>query len=155
MNMKSLHILGTLTLALLPALAGFTAAAQDRSEPAAHTAATAAAAAPSKSNMTVKEWNVDAATNRKILDHVTIYNEAGKKIEESEYDSKGLKWKKRYEHGANGKVARETVYNSANKLDNIRKIEYDGFGRKKAEYIYDAKGKLKKYHLLPLMVMST
>lgn len=100
---------------------------------------------PSKSNMTVKEWRIDAATNSKRLDHITIYNEIGKKIEEIEYDSRGQQWRKKYEHGPNGKVARELVYNSANKLDNIRKYEYDEFGRRKIEYIYDAKGKLKKY----------
>lgn len=100
---------------------------------------------PSKSNMTVKEWKVDAATNQKRLDHVTIYNEIGKKVEEIEYDGKGQKWRKKYEHGANGKIVRELVYNSANKLDNIRKFEFDELGRKKTEYVYDAKGKLKRY----------
>ena len=100
---------------------------------------------PSKSNMTVKEWRIDAATNSKRLDHITTYNEIGKKIEEIEYDSKGQQWRKKYEHGPNGKVARELVYNSANKLDNIRKYEYDEFGRRKIEYVYDAKGRLKKY----------
>ena len=100
---------------------------------------------PSKSNMTVKEWKVDAATNQKVLDHVTIYNENGRKVEEIEYDSKGVKWRKKYEIGANGKIARELVYNSANKLDNVRKYEFDEFGRKKTEYVYDAKGKLKRY----------
>lgn len=100
---------------------------------------------PSKSNMTVKEWNVDAGTNNKVLDHVTIYNELGKKVEEIEYDSKGQKWRKKYEHGANGKIVRELVYNGANKLDNIRKIEFDELGRKKTEYVYDAKGRLKRY----------
>lgn len=100
---------------------------------------------PSKSNMTIKEWKVDAATNQKILDHVTIYNELGKKVEEIEYDGGGQKWRKKYEHGLNGKVERELVYNHANKLDNIRKYEYDELGRRKTEYIYDAKGRLKRY----------
>ncbi len=102
---------------------------------------------PSKSNMTVKEWKVDAATNQKVLDHVTIYNEFGKKVEEIEYDGGGQKWRKRYEHGPNGKVERELVYNKANKLDNIRKYEYDELGRRKTEYIYDAKGRLKRYKM--------
>lgn len=99
----------------------------------------------SKSNMTVKEWRVDAETNHKRLDHVTIYNEIGKKVEEIEYDSKGQKWRKKYEHGSNGKIVRELTYNSANKLDNIRKYEFDELGRKKMEYVYDSKGKLKRY----------
>ncbi len=100
---------------------------------------------PSKSNLTVKEWNVDIATNQKILDHTTVYNSMGKKIEECEYDSKGLKWKKKFEYGADGKVSRILIYNSSDKLDNIRKFDFDNSGRKKTEYIYDAKGKLKKY----------
>lgn len=100
---------------------------------------------PTKSNMTLKEWKVDAATNQKVLDHVTIYNENGKKVEEIEYDGKGIKWRKKYEIGPNGKIVRELVYNSANKLDNVRKYEFDEFGRKKMEYVYDAKGKLKRY----------
>ncbi len=100
---------------------------------------------PSRSNMTVKEWKVDAATNQKVLDHVTIYNEKGKKVEEVEYDGKGQKWRKKYEHGTNGKVAREYVYNQVNKLDNYRTFEFDEFGRKKTEYVYDSKGKLKRY----------
>lgn len=98
-----------------------------------------------KSNLTLKEWNVDPATGSKVLDHITIYNEAGRKIEECEYDGKGLKWRKVFELGSDGKLVREKVYNSANKLDNIRKFEFDEMGRKKTEYIYDAKGKLKKY----------
>lgn len=108
---------------------------------------TAESTKPSKSNLTVKEWNVDAATGQKVLDHVTIFNEAGKKVEEIEYDSRGMQWRKRYEHGANGKVLRESVYNSNNRLDNVRKFEFDELGRKKAEYIYDAKGRLKKYKI--------
>ncbi len=100
---------------------------------------------PSKSNLTVKEWNVDIATNQKVLDHLTVYNSSGKKIEECEYDSKGLKWKKKYEYGGDGKVSRILIYNSSDKLDNIRKFDFDNSGRKKTEYIYDAKGKLKKY----------
>lgn len=100
-----------------------------------------------KSNLTLKEWNVDPATGSKVLDHVTIYNEAGRKIEECEYDGKGLKWRKVFELGSDGVLVREKVYNSANKLDNIRKFEFDEHGRKKTEYIYDAKGKLKKYKI--------
>lgn len=100
-----------------------------------------------KSNLSVKEWNVDLATNQKVLDHLTVYNAEGKKVEECEYDSKGLKWKKKFEYGPDGKVARILIYNSAEKLDNIRKFDFDDSGRKKTEYIYDAKGKLKKYKI--------
>ena len=99
----------------------------------------------SKSNLTVKEWNVDAATNQKILDHQTIYNSDGRKIEETEYDKDGQKWKKKFEYSAEGKLVRELVYGASGKLDNIRKFEFNELGRKKIEYIYDSRGKLKKY----------
>ncbi len=141
--MKTKIILAALALS---AFGGFGLAAQEKTEDTARNTVQEAEK-PSKSNMTVREWKVDAATNQKILDHVTIYNAAGKKVEEIEYDGKGLKWRKKYEHGPNGKIAREYVYNSANKLDNYRKFEFDEFGRKKTEYVYDAKGKLKRYKL--------
>lgn len=36
------------------------------------------------------------------------------------------------------------TYDSSNRLDNIRKFEFNELGRKKTEYIYDSKGKLKR-----------
>ncbi len=95
-----------------------------------------------KKNLVIKEWNTAAGSSRKVLDHKTIYNSEGKKIEESEYDSVGLKWTKKYEHGPGGKVSRELLYNEKNKLQTIKKFEYNEFGRKKVQYTYDAKGKL-------------
>lgn len=96
-----------------------------------------------KMNMVVKEWNTDAKTNKKILDHVTTYNPDGKKIEEIEYGLEGQKWRKRYEYGADGKMLRELVYNERNVLDNYKKYEYNDFGKKQTQYTYDSKGKLK------------
>ena len=105
------------------------------------------ATAQEKSNLTVREWNIDAGTNQKILDHLTIYNEHGKKIEEAEYDSKGQKWRKKYEYSPDGVLQRVLIYDGSNKLDNIRKFEFNELGRKKTEYVYNAKGKLKKFKL--------
>jgi len=93
--------------------------------------------------MVVKEWNTDAKTNRKILDHVTTYNSEGKKIEEIEYGLDGQKWRKRYEYGPDGRMLRELVYNERNVLDNYKKYEYNEFGKKHTQYTYDSKGKLK------------
>ena len=102
------------------------------------------AAAPkiNKKNLVIKEWNTAAGTTRKVLDHQTIYNPDGKKIEEKEFNSSGQKWRKRYEYGADGKVAVERVYDERNKLVTVKKFEYNEFGRKKIQYNYDAKGKL-------------
>lgn len=42
-----------------------------------------------KSNLTVREWNIDAGSNQKVLDHLTIYNENGKKVERLNMTAKG------------------------------------------------------------------
>ena len=73
-----------------------------------------------------------------------MFNENGKKVEEAEYDRKGQKWRKRYEYSRDGRLERVLTYNSANRLDNIRKFEFNELGRKKTEYVYDSKGKLKR-----------
>lgn len=96
-----------------------------------------------KKNLIIKEWNTDAKSNNRVLDHQTTYSPEGKKIEEIEYGQSGQKWRKRYEHGADGKVTRELVYDERNKLVTVKKFEYNEFGRKKKQYTYDGKGKLK------------
>ena len=95
-----------------------------------------------KKNLVIKEWNTDARTNKKVLDHITTFNPEGKKIEEIEYGSSGQKWRKRFEYGADGKVSRELVYDERNKLVNYKKFEYNEFNRKKTQYTYNPKGKL-------------
>ena len=96
-----------------------------------------------KKNLVIKEWNTDARSNHRVLDHQTIFNADGRKVEETEYNSEGQKWRKRYEYGENGKVSRELVYNDRNRLYSVKKFEYNEFGRKKTQYNYDAKGRLK------------
>ncbi|MBO6169104.1 MAG: hypothetical protein J6O51_03945 [Bacteroidales bacterium] len=96
-----------------------------------------------KKNLVIKEWNTDARTNNKVLDHVTTYNSDGKKVEEIEYSGTRQKWRKRYEYGADGKVSRELTYDEHNRLNNIKKLQYNEFGRKKTQYTYDAKGRLQ------------
>ena len=98
----------------------------------------------SKKNLVVKEWNTDARSNARVMDHVTTYNADGKKIEEIEYYSNGKqKWRKRYEYGPNGKVSRELVYDERNRLDTAKRFEYNELDQKKTQYNYDAKGKLR------------
>ena len=108
-----------------------------------------------KSNLTVKEWNIDAGTNQKVLDLLTINNASGRKVEEAEYDRKGQKWRKKYEYAPDGSLTRVLVYDSSNKLDNIRKFEFNELGRKKTEYVYDAKGKLKRCKVYEYSVGTT
>lgn len=95
-----------------------------------------------KRNLVIKEWNTDVRSRRQALDHQTIYNADGKKIEETEYNSDGQKWRKRFEYGTNGKVCRESAYDEKNRLVSVKKIEYDALNRKKVQYTYNAKGKL-------------
>ena len=93
-------------------------------------------------NLVIKEWNTDVKTNAQILDHTTTYNPEGKKIEEVEYSPAGVKWRKRFEYNAAGRVSKELVYDKNNRLMTYKTFEYNEFGRKKTQCTYDAKGKL-------------
>ncbi len=98
---------------------------------------------PDRKNLVIKEWNTDARTNARVMDHVTTYNADGMKIEEIENYSNGRqKWRKRFEYGPNGKVSRELVYDERNRLYSVKKLEYNEQGQKKTQYNYDGKGKL-------------
>ena len=105
---------------------------------------TAAGQKINKKNLVIKEWNTDPRSGKKVLDRVTTYNADGKKIEEIEYSSEGQKWRKRFEYapGAEGKCIQESVYDERNRLNTVKKYEYNEFGRKKTQYNYNAKGKL-------------
>ncbi|MBQ3743443.1 MAG: hypothetical protein II858_06285 [Bacteroidales bacterium] len=95
-----------------------------------------------KKNLVIKEWNTDMKTNAKVLDHVTTFNADGRKIEEIEYSGSSQKWRKRWEYDAAGRQTRELIYDERNRLVNIKKSEFNEFGRKKVTYTYNAKGKL-------------
>ena len=97
-----------------------------------------------KKNLVIKEWNTEPRSGKKVLDHVTTFDADGKKIEEIEYGSDGQKWRKRFEYapGAEGKCVKESVYDERNRLNTVKKYEYNEFGRKKTQYNYNAKGKL-------------
>ena len=89
-----------------------------------------------------KEWKVEG--KKKRIDHVTKYNEKGKKVEEIEYSSLGeQKERITYEYDANGKCVKEFRYDEFNKLDKTITIEYHSNGKKKSETVFDTKGKQK------------
>lgn len=100
-----------------------------------------------KENLIIKEWNVETSSGVKILDHLTIYNSFGLKVEEAEYGKDGVKWRKKFEYSPDGVLTRVLVYDSSGKLDNIRKFEYTPTGRKHKEFIYNAKGKMSRYKI--------
>ena len=95
-----------------------------------------------RKNLVVKEWNTEARGKRKWMDHLTVWDENGLKIEEIEYAIYGQKERTTYEYDETGKCIRENVYNDKNKLYRIRKYEYLPNGRKKVQYNYNPDGKL-------------
>lgn len=95
-----------------------------------------------KKNLVVKEMNTDAKGKKQWMDHLTVWNEDGYKIEEIEYAVYGQKERITFEYDSTGKCIRENVYNDKNKLYRIRKFEYNENGRKKIQYNYNPDGKL-------------
>ncbi|MBO5249234.1 MAG: hypothetical protein IKA19_02650 [Muribaculaceae bacterium] len=95
-----------------------------------------------RKNLTVTEWNTDSKGRNRWMDHLTIYDEQGRKIEEIEYASYGQRERVVTTYGDNGLVAKEIVYNDRNKPVRIRKYEYNADGTKKKQYNYLPNGKL-------------
>ncbi|MDR2854160.1 MAG: hypothetical protein LBV31_02510 [Prevotellaceae bacterium] len=95
-----------------------------------------------RKNLVVKEWNTDAKGKRKWLDHQTVWNENGFKLEEIEYAVYGQRERVTFEYNAAGVCIRENVYNDKNKLYRVRKYDYLPNGRKKTQYNYNPDGKL-------------
>ncbi|GHT18953.1 hypothetical protein AGMMS4957_02210 [Bacteroidia bacterium] len=95
-----------------------------------------------RKNLVVREMNVDAKGKRSWVDHLTVWDENGFKLEEIEYAVYGQKERVTYEYDAAGVCVRENVYNDKNKLVRIRKYDYLPTGRKKTQYNYNPDGKL-------------
>ena len=96
-----------------------------------------------RKNMVVKEWNKPVGAQMPFLDHVTTYDDKGRKIEEIEYTQYAQKYRITYEYGENGRISREVEYNDRNKVYKIRKYEYNDDGTKKKQYNYNPNGKLE------------
>lgn len=95
-------------------------------------------------NLIVKEWNKDAKGKNGWLDHVTTYDDKGRKIEEIEYANYGMRERvvSFYEESTHEKVTKEVVYDARNKPYRIRKFEYNSDGTRKRQYNYMPNGKL-------------
>lgn len=96
-----------------------------------------------RKNLVVKEWNKPVGAQVPFLDHVTTYDDKGRKIEEIEYTQYAQKYRITYEYGENGRISREVEYNDRNKVSKIRKYEYNDDGTKKKQYNYNPNGKLE------------
>ncbi len=95
-----------------------------------------------RKNLTVKEWNTDTKSKTRWLDHLTVYDEEGRKIEEIEYATYGQRERVTFEYNANGKIEKEVVYDDRDKPVRIRKYEYNADGTKKKQFNYFPNGKL-------------
>lgn len=125
------------------ALPVFSVQAQQASDQSAAQAPSVDPQKKARMNMVLKEWNLDVRTNKTVLDHVTTYNELGRKIEEIEYNSLGQLWRKRFEHNAMGKVGKEYIYDHRNVLVNYKVFEYNELGIKTKATTYYPNGKVK------------
>ena len=97
--------------------------------------------------MVLKEWNTAVGSKMPFLDHVTTYDELGRKIEEIEYASYGQKSRVVSEYppdsDVTAKVVREIEYNDRDKVVRIRKFEYNEDGSKARQLNYYPNGKLE------------
>lgn len=95
-----------------------------------------------KKNMTINEYNTDANGKNRWLDHTTVYNARGNKIEEIEFATYGMRERVLFEYDANDQCIKEVVYDDRNKVSRIRKYAYNPDGTKKTQYNYLPNGRL-------------
>ena len=96
-----------------------------------------------RKNLTVKEWNTDAKTKTRWLDHVKVYDSEGRCIEEIEYATYGQRSRVTFTYDdVTGKVLEEVEYNDRNRVVRIRKYEWNSDGTKAKQYNYLPNGKL-------------
>lgn len=95
-----------------------------------------------RKNMTVTEYNTDAKGGNKWIDHKTVYDPNGFKIEEIEYATYGMRERVLFEYDGNGLCSKEIVFDERNKVSRIRKYNYNTDGTKKTQYNYLPNGKL-------------
>jgi hypothetical protein len=93
-------------------------------------------------NMTIREYNTDSKGKNRWMDHITVYNEKGLKIEEIEYATYGMRERVLFEYDANERCVKEVVFDDTKKVSRIRKYEYNADGTKKTQYNYLPNGRL-------------
>lgn len=95
-----------------------------------------------KKNLVIREFNTDAKGKNNWMDHLTVYNENGYKVQEIEYAVYGMRSKVLFEYDENNRCIKEIVYDDRNKITRIRKISYNTDGTRKAQYNYLPNGRL-------------
>jgi hypothetical protein len=92
--------------------------------------------------MTIREYNTDAKGKSRWMDHLTVYNAKGLKIEEVEYATYGMREKVIFEYDSQDRCIKEVVYDERNKVSRIRKYDYNADGTKRTQYNYLPNGRL-------------
>lgn len=105
-----------------------------------------------KKNLVIKEWNTDARTSTRWLDHITRYDDNGYKLEEIEYAQYGQKWRSTFEYGENGKIAMEVEYDEKDRPKVIRKYEYNSENKKIRQFNYSPNGKLQSTKIFEYII---
>lgn len=95
-----------------------------------------------RKNLTVTEVNTDSRGKTQWTDHLTVYDDQGRKIEEIEYALYGQRERVTTEYDSTGRVSNEVVYDGKNKPLRVRRYEYNNDGTKKKQYNYLPNGKL-------------
>ncbi len=95
-----------------------------------------------KKNLTIREYNTDANGKSRWMDHLTVYNAKGYKVEEIEYATYGMRERVTFEYDDTDKCIKEVVYDDRNKVSRIRKYAYNPDGTKKTQYNYLPNGRL-------------
>ena len=97
--------------------------------------------------LTVKEWKTTPDGRNKWIDHIEVYNAEGYLIEEREYSDFGRRqaWRSEYSYNERGQLIQEVVYNERNKIEKVRKFEYDADGVCTRRLNYNANGTLNSY----------
>ena len=101
-----------------------------------------------RKNLTVKEWNTDASKKSRWLDHLTVYDQEGRKIEEIEYNQFGQIRREVCEYDpVTEKVIKEVIYDDRNKVERIRKYVPSGNMKQTEEFVLKACEHYQKYLL--------
>lgn len=95
-----------------------------------------------KKGLTIREYNSDAKGKNRWMDHVTVYNAKGYKVEEIEYATYGMRERTVFEYDANDVCVKEIVYDDHNKVSRIRKYVHNADGTRKTQFNYLPNGRL-------------
>jgi len=78
-----------------------------------------------KGNLEVKQMNADATGKRQWLDHYTVWDEDGFKVEEIEYATYGQRERVTYQYDkTTGKIIEELAFNDKDRMVSRRRYEY-------------------------------